>query len=438
MDETKKRLIESLGPDRGDIQFRVNRYFGTDIEVEERALQSMEFTALDPRFRVNVLWKNALLFYPALACIIQNSFSHAGDYEELVRFLANIPSAKFMAQDNRRGYHNRFLKNIFVNPLYKRGLNELGKRIRNNGKLGLVDLLVASLQKGISYQDMNPVVNAIYKRAKTESSGNFAAGRNAAELFRNELITSFARIKEIDESVGGQQFVIYSEKNKIRILPTSTWNSSYYQIKGEGDIHLQRENVVQANLAFGFNSLEQLEYLINSNARESEFQAFFSKNPQYLTSLGSYSRIHPQLILHEDDGTDKIPDFFLERFDSSFCDICELKKPSQALTKDIYNLRAFRDRINIAIQQVSNYRDYFEDRQNREKFHASYGLKAFKPRVILVVGRKNDFYDDLDRIRLEDRISHNNVQIFTYDDIVANARRWMKFIRGTNPGNPGA
>ena len=146
-----------------------------------------------------------------------------------------------------------------------------------------------------------------------------------------------------------------------------------------------------------------------------------------MTSLGSYSKIHPQLILHEDHGKERIPDFFLERFDNGFCDICELKKSSEIITKETYNLRTFKDKIHVAVQQINNFRNFFDDKANRAYFGNKYGLKAFKPRVILIIGRNSSFYDDMERIKLEDRLFNENIKLYTYDEIVMNANRWLKY-----------
>jgi hypothetical protein len=75
------------------------------------------------------------------------------------------------------------------------------------------------------------------------------------------------------------------------------------------------------------------------------------------------------------------------------------------------------------VAQLMTYRDWFDDRRNRERFRSAYGLTAFRPRVVLVIGRRRSFYDDIERMRLESMLP-SGVQLKTYDDIVARARQW--------------
>jgi hypothetical protein len=419
----------SLSEGRGEIQQQVDRYFKNHIKLEERVFQSLEFMPEDNSSRISALWKNTLLFYPALACIIQTLLDGNGGYEQFANTLAELKTRKFSNVEIKKNYYGRLFRTLYRHPWYNGAWGDKAREVKKIGKITLIDLLLASLERGIANKEANPVVYNTYQSNKTNNDDTmyFNPAFEVAKNFQQQAVDSFNSIRNLDYSLGEQQFVIYHDEKKFRILPFATWSGSNYVIKGNNLIHTQRENVIQPNSPFGFESLEQLEKLINSNVKESEFQNFFTKYPEYLTTLGNYSKIHSQLILHEDDGKTKIPDFFLERFDNLFCDICELKKPNDVLTKEIYNLRTFKDRVHIALQQVSNYRNFFDDKANREHFFKVYGLKAFKPRVILIIGRTNNFYDDIERIKLEDRLFSENIRLYTYDDIVSNANRWLKY-----------
>ena len=79
-----------------------------------------------------------------------------------------------------------------------------------------------------------------------------------------------------------------------------------------------------------------------------------------------------------------------------------------------------------AIAQLEHYRDWFEDKHNRTRFYEKYGLKSYRPKVIVIIGRRDNFYHEVDRIRLESRLP-SYVDLKTYDDVVDKARQWRMF-----------
>lgn len=86
------------------------------------------------------------------------------------------------------------------------------------------------------------------------------------------------------------------------------------------------------------------------------------------------------------------------------------------------------------IAQLATYRDWFEDKANREAFHRRYGLKAYRPRVVAVIGRTESFDDEIQRIRLEDQLPRW-VTIATYDDVVARAKHWKLLLAADSNAN---
>jgi antiviral defense system Shedu protein SduA len=143
-------------------------------------------------------------------------------------------------------------------------------------------------------------------------------------------------------------------------------------------------------------------------------------------SLGNYAALHPQIVLHEDGGSRLIPDFFLEKMNSDFCDICDLKRPAQDLVRHQRHRTRFRDAVMEGIAQLAIYRDWFESSQNRKDFHSRYGLKGYRPSVVLIVGRRQSYYDEVERIRLESSIP-GWLRLVTYDEVVDKARQWRRF-----------
>ncbi len=222
---------------------------------------------------------------------------------------------------------------------------------------------------------------------------------------------------------------MYFDGKSYRIAPFGVFG--VYQFSEsplpDGSLWIARGNIIQPPNRFTEENIAELEYLINHQAKERDFQVFFEKHPEFLLSLGSYSRMHPQVIIHEDSGKKLIPDFFLEKLNSDFCDICDLKKPTADLVRRQHNRIRFRDAVMEAIAQLNYYRDYFDDKKQRNVFSQKYGLKAYRPMVVIIIGRRQSFYNEVERINLESQLP-SWVILKTYDDVLDRAKQWRKFI----------
>ena len=247
--------------------------------------------------------------------------------------------------------------------------------------------------------------------------------------FCQELITDIKNVNEVDTDISNIQFMLFYDGRKYRFRPFGLWDAAKFEkLKPrDGTFWLARSNTFQHIDMFGVGAISELESLINSDASEYVFQKFFENNPTFLLALGNYKRLHPQIVLSEENGSRLIPDFFMEKLDSDFCDICDLKRPTQDLVRYQTNRFRFRDAIHEAIAQLALYRYFFEDRFNRNAFRSKYDLDAYRPNVVIIIGRSRSFYQEVDRIRLESGLP-NWVQLKTYDDIVSKARQWMQLV----------
>ena len=93
------------------------------------------------------------------------------------------------------------------------------------------------------------------------------------------------------------------------------------------------------------------------------------------------------------------------------------------------NRMRFRDVILEGIAQLENYRSWFEDKMNRDNFYSKYGLSAYKAKIVLIIGRRDSYYAEVDRLKLESGLP-NYVDLKTYDDVIAKARQWRSFVTG--------
>ena len=135
------------------------------------------------------------------------------------------------------------------------------------------------------------------------------------------------------------------------------------------------------------------------------------------------------MVLASDENDNLIPDFFLEPLDSSFCDIVELKLPYTEMVRRLRSGKRVRFKafVNEAIAQLNEYQRFFDNIQNRNHFHASYGLTAYRPRMILVIGRTHHFKSDIERHELKTLLPRD-LELWTYDDLLSKARLYTESV----------
>ncbi len=173
------------------------------------------------------------------------------------------------------------------------------------------------------------------------------------------------------------------------------------------------------------STINEFENLINQEGvAERHIQHFLNCHPEILISLG-YSGAHPHLVLTESGHEDMIPDYFLEIPGRKQCDIIDLKLPNvRLIVKNPYlNLSAH---LTKAVGQLKAYHDFFDKAYNRTNFHSKYGLEAYRPTLMVAIGRRNEFSNSLDRKTIEERLS--GIRLFTYDDLFDYAK-----VRSTAP-----
>jgi hypothetical protein len=316
-------------------------------------------------------------------------------------------------------------------------LTSVGQRVALTGLVSVRDLVVSMFQSSRQAgrkpdaQRLRTTLpfRHIARRAGITSSQFWS---EPLDQFATEASATFDKLYGCDPSLGEQQFILYHDGKRVRVQPFGL--SGVYQLQEaplpDGSLWVARGNVIQPATRFSERAIEELEELINGSEKEAAFQRFFEQHSEFLLAIGDYVNLHPQLILSEDSGDRLIPDFFLEKMDSSFCDICDLKRPTAELVRYQKNRHRFRDAVMEAVAQVTMYKDWFEEQDHRDLFYQRYGLKAYRSRVIVVIGRRMSFVDDVKRISLESNLP-NWVTLKTYDDIVSGARRWKRIVQGT-------
>jgi hypothetical protein len=247
------------------------------------------------------------------------------------------------------------------------------------------------------------------------------------KLLEDIVITNLNNYYNIQHNLG----ITFNDKNKLEII--------HFESIGLTDISTTKEtfpvnkNIVHQNdnLFFHDTKIKEFEEMLNDkNCHENIFQNFFTKNPEFIMGL-EYKEIHPQLFLYRDNKSkqDFIPDFIMEPVSNKYCDIIELKKPNykNGIIKgrnkpDRADFRAF---VNNLETQLLSYQEYFDDEKNRTIFYERYKLKAYKPKLICVIGRQSDFINGFERQQIENR--HNKINFLTYDDILDQVKQYRNY-----------
>jgi Domain of unknown function (DUF4263) len=165
--------------------------------------------------------------------------------------------------------------------------------------------------------------------------------------------------------------------------------------------------------------LDRLEHLINrEDAREHDLQIFFEQYPEFIRGdLGA--SVSPQVILQSESGKRLRPDFIIKRADSTFVDILEIKRPIATLLSGTLERPTLAREVLMAVAQMREYGEWFNDPANRLRFRARYGIDGFEPKLSLVIGRRQAFPNDEVRARVTRGLG---VNVLTYDDLVAMAK----------------
>jgi hypothetical protein len=172
----------------------------------------------------------------------------------------------------------------------------------------------------------------------------------------------------------------------------------------------------------------ELEDMIRSTkASEGDFQKFFESH-QHFFRRWDYREVYSQVYLTPSDEGGLVPDFILTNPEAQEAVIVELKLPKAKLIRRQQNRDRFADAVMQARAQLLEYQDWFMEKENRESLIKKVKMEIFRPSLAVVIGRSADFNCAIDRQRLGAHTS--DIEIVTYDDMLAFARRRIVAIRG--------
>jgi hypothetical protein len=253
------------------------------------------------------------------------------------------------------------------------------------------------------------------------SEGSIVDAPNLYE-FLNYLISRPDTDDDID-------YVLAIENDRIVVRACSVLGD-FAQRDSNGLIHQQRALLTHFLQPFGlFSSKEviELEELLNDKtASEDVFQEFFERHPHFLRR-GDYREVLPHPYLRRADSGPLIPDFILTDRELFKAAVVELKLPRAKLIRRQTNRERFGDAVTEARSQLMRYRDWFRSDANRRSLASSVGMEIYEPRLMVVIGRSSEFRSAMERQTLSD--DHRDVEVVTYDDLLAHARRRQILIK---------
>jgi hypothetical protein len=170
-----------------------------------------------------------------------------------------------------------------------------------------------------------------------------------------------------------------------------------------------------ATLQISDELCSQAADLIQQDLNEGEYQVFFERHPALLDPLAA--SIVPRQALGEMWRTD----FVIQRFDDQYVFV-ELEKPRDALFTAYPQPSAS---LSHALGQVFSWFAWVDDNISYAIGHGFPNIHS--PRGLVVIGRDRNLGDDQRRmLRLMNDLLHHRVLIWTYDEVIRNARNVVR------------
>ncbi len=189
-------------------------------------------------------------------------------------------------------------------------------------------------------------------------------------------------------------------------------------------------------LSVGYSSLftkgeieaYETHILANSSANEHDASRFFRHHPKFLY-LGQAAEVKPEVVITS-CGSQKIQriDFFRRRYGASFWDIVELKHPNKPFISGSASLHArLSAEVDKAINQAQDYRDLIDlDGEIRHNLLEK-GIKVWRPQIMVVVGQRDqDFDDEILQVLLDRARQRGPIEAWSYTDIYEFAKEYYE------------
>jgi thioredoxin 1 len=171
----------------------------------------------------------------------------------------------------------------------------------------------------------------------------------------------------------------------------------------------------------GFSqAIAELEELINSSyTTKDEIRRFLEAHPDLILG-GDYHTAHSQVLLRREGMQSLQPDFLVEPVAGELADVVEVEPAQREIATQSEGVTELTDVVVQACSRLREYRDYFESEKHRVEIEDDRGIRVFRPRMFVVIGRSGQT-DSLTQRRLEAQLP--DVSLRSWDDVLAVARK---------------
>lgn len=181
-------------------------------------------------------------------------------------------------------------------------------------------------------------------------------------------------------------------------------------MKEKKNIIIVNSNVFQREELAAFEN----RILENQKVTEHEASEFFLDFPKFLC-IGGYYQIAREVVIYAGDKPIYRVDFFRRQYGDKYWDIVELKSPMKPFVIKKGGHWKFSAEIEAGIHQATDYKDSLENEMNRFLLEERTGIRAYRPKILLVGGRKSDIIDPFELRRLGSRFGATDIK--AYDDL---------------------
>jgi hypothetical protein len=168
------------------------------------------------------------------------------------------------------------------------------------------------------------------------------------------------------------------------------------------------------------SAIDELEALLNKpGVKEAEIESLLARNPLFLRGL-NYAECYHQVILPLEQGRYLKPDVVVEPISDGWCDVVDLKLPSERIFVGGGERPRLSQAIAEAASQLRQYSRWFDDRKVAKAVEEQYGFRCFKPRQVVIIGRDPREFSETQREAA--RSAYPDLEIVTYDKLLSAAK----------------
>jgi hypothetical protein len=195
-----------------------------------------------------------------------------------------------------------------------------------------------------------------------------------------------------------------------------------WPLESASDLVVARPGVLANRTRALFSEhIEEFEALLKTDRlREADIQSFLERHPQLLEALG-YGNVYSQVMLEREDGSYLKPDFILEPIGEDWADILDIKLPDVRIAVGSRDRKTFSAAVHELAAQLREYAAYFEDERLAKRVQDKYGIRAYRPRLIGVVGLDPHVQDERQLRRM--MTVYSDLHVLTFDQLLEVARK---------------